>query len=166
MSLSVLLLCTVAFVAGCKEKAVAACPAGCTKPCCAKEGEAKACPAEGTKPCCAKEGEAKACPVDCDKPCCAKEGEAKACPEGCTKPCCAKEGEAKACPPDCDKPCCAEKKAEATEQTLCPVMNKPINKELFIEYEGQKVYFCCPGCVDTFKKDPAKYVKDLPQFQQ
>ena len=140
ISLSVLLLCTLVFVAGCKEKAVAACPEGCTKPCCAKDGQAK--------PCCAKDGEAKACPADCDKPCCAKDGEAKA------------------CSPDCDKPCCAEKKAEATEQTLCPVMNKPINKELFIEYEGQKVYFCCPGCVDTFKKDPAKYVKDLPQFQQ
>ena len=54
----------------------------------------------------------------------------------------------------------------ATEQTICPVMKGPINKELFVEYKGKKVYFCCADCKAQFEKDPEKYVKDLPQFIQ
>ena len=54
---------------------------------------------------------------------------------------------------------------KATEQTLCPVMDGPIDKRYFVEYRGRKVYFCCPGCEDTFLKDPGKYLSKLPQFQ-
>ena len=53
----------------------------------------------------------------------------------------------------------------SNEQTHCPVMGGVINKEIFIEYKGKKVYFCCPGCEDPFKKEPEKYVQKLPQFQ-
>ena len=53
----------------------------------------------------------------------------------------------------------------AGEQTLCPVMNNPVDKEIFVEYEGKKVYFCCPGCIEEFEKDPGKYLPKLPQFQ-
>ena len=53
----------------------------------------------------------------------------------------------------------------AVEQTTCPVMEgNPINKNIFIEYEGKKVYFCCPACPDVFKADPQKYIAKLPQF--
>jgi len=59
------------------------------------------------------------------------------------------------------------KMAVATaEQTICPVMGNPINKDVFVEYQGKKVYFCCPACKPEFEKDPAKYVAKLPQFQQ
>ena len=54
----------------------------------------------------------------------------------------------------------------ATEQTTCPVMEgNPINKDLFVEYKGKKVYFCCKGCEQQFQADPEKYVATLPQFQ-
>lgn len=57
--------------------------------------------------------------------------------------------------------------AAAIEQTTCPVMDSnPINKALFIEYKGKKVYFCCPGCEEKFKAEPEKYVAKLPQFKQ
>ena len=57
--------------------------------------------------------------------------------------------------------------AAAIEQTTCPIMDgNPINKALFVEYKGKKVYFCCPGCEEKFTADPAKYVAKLPQFQQ
>ncbi len=56
--------------------------------------------------------------------------------------------------------------AVAAEQTVCPVMGGPIDKAVFIEHEGQKVYFCCPGCEDKFKAEPAKYMTKLPQFQK
>lgn len=51
------------------------------------------------------------------------------------------------------------------EQTLCPVMDAPINKQYVVEYKGKKVYFCCPGCDETFLKDPEKYLDKLPQFK-
>ena len=55
----------------------------------------------------------------------------------------------------------------AIEQTTCPIMDgNPINKALFVEYKGKKVYFCCPGCEDKFTAEPAKYVAKLPQFKQ
>jgi YHS domain-containing protein len=55
----------------------------------------------------------------------------------------------------------------AAEQTVCPVMKgQPIDKAIFVEYKGKKVYFCCQSCKAAFEKEPEKYVKDLPQFKQ
>ncbi len=56
--------------------------------------------------------------------------------------------------------------ASATEQTMCPVMGAPIDKNLFVEYEGKKVYFCCKGCEAKFKEAPEMYIAKLPQFAQ
>jgi len=53
----------------------------------------------------------------------------------------------------------------ATEQTTCPVMGGAINKDIFVEYKGKKVYFCCAGCEEMFKADPDKYIAKLPQFK-
>lgn len=54
----------------------------------------------------------------------------------------------------------------AVEQTICPVMENPINKQYFTEYKGQKVYFCCPECKAKFEADPEKYIAKLPQFKK
>jgi YHS domain-containing protein len=51
------------------------------------------------------------------------------------------------------------------EQTTCPVMGGAINKAVFTEYQGKKVYFCCPGCIEKFKANPEQYVAKLPQFK-
>ncbi|MHC4621768.1 MAG: YHS domain-containing protein [Planctomycetota bacterium] len=59
----------------------------------------------------------------------------------------------------------AEAVSAAIEQTTCPVMGLPINKSIFTEYKGKKVYFCCAGCPEKFKADPEKYVAKLPQFK-
>ena len=47
------------------------------------------------------------------------------------------------------------------KQTMCPVMNQPINKALYVDTDGKRIYVCCPMCIKTIKKDPAKYVKML-----
>ena len=53
------------------------------------------------------------------------------------------------------------------EQETCPIMDgNPINKNLFVEYEGKKVYFCCKGCSDKFLANPDQYVAQLPQIQE
>ena len=43
-------------------------------------------------------------------------------------------------------------------QKTCPIMGGAINKEIYADHNGRRVYFCCAGCVDAFKKDPEKYV--------
>ncbi|HUU19582.1 MAG TPA: YHS domain-containing protein [Sedimentisphaerales bacterium] len=60
----------------------------------------------------------------------------------------------------------ADAVAAVVEQTDCPVMGGAINKALFTEYKGQKVYFCCPGCKEKFEEEPEKYIAKLPQFKQ
>jgi YHS domain-containing protein len=52
-----------------------------------------------------------------------------------------------------------------TEQKTCPVMGGPINKNIFTEYKGKKVYFCCAGCEEKFKANPEQYIAKLPQFK-
>jgi YHS domain-containing protein len=52
----------------------------------------------------------------------------------------------------------------AIVQTTCPVMGGAIDKAIFTEYKGKKVYFCCKGCIETFKANPEKYIAKLPQF--
>jgi YHS domain-containing protein len=59
----------------------------------------------------------------------------------------------------------AKKIVTAAEQTMCPIMGMAIDKKVFVEYKGKKVYFCCPGCEDKFEADPAQYIAKLPQFK-
>lgn len=48
-------------------------------------------------------------------------------------------------------------------QTNCPVLGGQSNKSFYAEYHGQKVYFCCPGCIGTFKSAPEKYLKQMEE---
>ena len=54
----------------------------------------------------------------------------------------------------------------SAEQEICPIMGGKINKAVFTEYKGKKVYFCCAGCDKTFNADPQKYISKLPQFNE
>jgi len=57
------------------------------------------------------------------------------------------------------------KKAEVAQapgpQTQCPIMGGKIDRKLFVDYEGKRIYVCCSDCVPKVKQDPAKYVKQL-----
>lgn len=57
----------------------------------------------------------------------------------------------------------ADPAAKGREQTDCPVMAGKINKSLCTDYKGQRVYFCCPGCIEAFKKDPENYLKKVQE---
>ncbi len=50
-----------------------------------------------------------------------------------------------------------EEKKNDKPEPLCPVMGKPIDKAVAVDYRGGKVYFCCATCVRKFKADQAKY---------
>jgi len=54
---------------------------------------------------------------------------------------------------------------EIPGQALCPVMGGKINKAIFTDYKGKRIYFCCPPCVKTFESDPEKYMKALEEME-
>lgn len=55
--------------------------------------------------------------------------------------------------------------AESLQKT-CPVMGGAIDKKLFVEHEGRRIYVCCAGCVETVRQNPAKYAKDIAPKQE
>jgi YHS domain-containing protein len=57
-----------------------------------------------------------------------------------------------------------EVESEIVQQT-CPVMvGNKIDPNIYTEYEGKKVYFCCAKCKAAFEANPEKYLDGLPQF--
>ncbi len=42
-------------------------------------------------------------------------------------------------------------------QLVCPVSGEPVDSKVSIEYQGNKVFFCCKDCPAKFQKEPAKY---------
>lgn len=50
---------------------------------------------------------------------------------------------------------------KAATQEVCPMSGRPIDPNFHVDHEGQRVYFCSPGCVAAFEKDPAKYMQKL-----
>lgn len=46
-------------------------------------------------------------------------------------------------------------------QTTCPVLGDSINKKLFVDYKGKRIFVCCEGCIADVQKDPEKYIKKL-----
>jgi YHS domain-containing protein len=51
--------------------------------------------------------------------------------------------------------------AEKPGQTKCPVLQSPASKDVYVDYQGKRIYFCCPPCVQDFKKNPDKYMKQM-----
>ncbi len=62
---------------------------------------------------------------------------------------------------------CCKCKAPATQASAapvnakCPVEHGNVDPKYTCVYEGKTIGFCCGDCIPEFKKDPAKYMKDL-----
>ena len=53
-------------------------------------------------------------------------------------------------------------KVAGAPQTKCPAaMGGAINKDIYVDYQGKRIYMCCPGCEGTFNDDPEKYIKQM-----
>lgn len=67
--------------------------------------------------------------------------------------------------------CCGSYKTQEKEEVndqftqdyyINPVCQVPVSKKNpkhIIEYQGEKVYFCCDGCKVSFENEPSKYIK-------
>jgi len=51
--------------------------------------------------------------------------------------------------------------APAKTQSTCPVMGGEVDKKLYVDAEGKRIYVCCTGCLEKVKADPGKYIKLL-----
>ena len=52
--------------------------------------------------------------------------------------------------------------AEGKPQTTCPVMKgSPVNKSLYVDADGYRIYVCCGMCQKTVQADPAKYIAEM-----
>lgn len=52
----------------------------------------------------------------------------------------------------------AKKDAARPINKICPVEGGKVDPEVTVTHEGKVVAFCCAGCDETFKADPAKYL--------
>ncbi|MCR4317759.1 MAG: hypothetical protein NUW37_15565 [Planctomycetes bacterium] len=43
----------------------------------------------------------------------------------------------------------------------CPVLGGNVNKNVFTDFEGFRIYFCCPGCDRRLKANPETYMSKL-----
>ena len=74
-----------------------------------------------------------------------------------------------ACSKSCASSCGAGKQAKAPEQkvlkeqTTCPVMGKKVDKNLYADVNGKRVYVCCQGCIAAVKADPDKYLARIAE---
>ncbi len=56
-----------------------------------------------------------------------------------------------------------ESKTVAVKNRVCPVTGDKIDEKskASYTYKGKVYDFCCPMCIDEFKKDPQKYIKKI-----
>jgi len=48
-------------------------------------------------------------------------------------------------------------------QTHCPIMNFPINRALYFDYEQQRIYLCCAGCLPEVEQRAAEIIDEHRQ---
>ncbi len=49
------------------------------------------------------------------------------------------------------------------QQQTCPVQHGKINKDLYVDYKGQRIYFCCKECITIFKANHEAYLEKMRQ---
>lgn len=49
--------------------------------------------------------------------------------------------------------------AAEPNQKNCPVMGAAVNKAVYTDYNGKRIYFCCPACIPQFEKNPERFME-------
>jgi len=56
----------------------------------------------------------------------------------------------------------AKKEEGKPVNKFCPIEKEhEVDPKVTTVYEGKTIGFCCADCIDKFKADPKKYMKDL-----
>ena len=40
-------------------------------------------------------------------------------------------------------------------------MGNEVDPDIYVDYQGRRIGFCCAGCDEQFLKDPEKYLKKV-----
>lgn len=51
--------------------------------------------------------------------------------------------------------------SSSKKQTQCPIMGGAINKEVYVDYKGKRIFFAGKMCRDEFNKFPEKYMEKI-----
>jgi YHS domain-containing protein len=51
--------------------------------------------------------------------------------------------------------------AAGAPQQYCPITGEKIDKSVYVDYQGKRIYFCCAACKPAFLKDPEKVLKEM-----
>jgi YHS domain-containing protein len=51
-------------------------------------------------------------------------------------------------------------------QTTCPVTGEAIDRNLYVDYKGKRIYVCCASCTTQVRQDPEKYIRKLARMGQ
>jgi YHS domain-containing protein len=51
-------------------------------------------------------------------------------------------------------------------QTSCPVTGEAIDRKLYVDYKGKRIYVCCASCTTQVRQDPEKYMRKLARMGQ
>ncbi len=49
-------------------------------------------------------------------------------------------------------------------QTIDAFSGKPVNKSIYADYNGKRIYFCCANSKMDFNNDPEKYIKKFREL--
>lgn len=53
------------------------------------------------------------------------------------------------------------KKSDTKMQTQCPMMGGPIDKNVYTDYKGKRIYFAGEMCRGMFLEDPQKHIDKM-----
>ena len=61
----------------------------------------------------------------------------------------------------CSPEGCGIQITKAKPQSVCPVMGGKVDRKVFVDAKGYRVYLCCAGCAAKVKADPDKYIRKI-----
>ena len=56
---------------------------------------------------------------------------------------------------------------KSKQQIICPIMSfggigcLMLDRSIYTDYQGKRIYFCSNNCLEKFKKSPEKYIRKL-----
>ncbi|HCE46726.1 MAG TPA: hypothetical protein DET40_24530 [Lentisphaeria bacterium] len=53
---------------------------------------------------------------------------------------------------------------DSKKQINCPIMGgkvDEVDRKLFVDYKGKRIFVCCTRCLAVVKADPEKYIKEM-----
>ncbi len=59
--------------------------------------------------------------------------------------------------------CGPAEEAKGGPQTSCPIKGEPIDKKIFVDREGKRVYLCCEDCRKTFNADGDAQIQKMTE---